>query len=199
MSKPEVFIIESLNFADEKMYRFEGKILFNMLKIYGKNPIYFYIRTKKELIAIKDIFNRSDYRYLHLSCHGNNKALYTTLDKIDFLVLSDILDPCIAKKRLFISACSAVNSTLANCFNDTDCLSITGPNSTIEFNDAAIVWASFYHLMFKCDHKTMNGKNIKKTLDIIYDTYNVKLAHYSKVSNSHKYREYIYQNTTSDE
>jgi hypothetical protein len=49
MSNPNVFIIESLKFSDEKKDRFEGKILSQILHLGGKESKYYYIRTEKEL------------------------------------------------------------------------------------------------------------------------------------------------------
>lgn len=48
MSQPEVFIVESLTFADERSERFEGRIISQILSLSGKNCEYYYIRTKRE-------------------------------------------------------------------------------------------------------------------------------------------------------
>ena len=49
ITHPDVFIIESLSLKDEKKSTFDGKILHNYLKLLKKEPIYYYIRTKREL------------------------------------------------------------------------------------------------------------------------------------------------------
>jgi hypothetical protein len=84
MSQAEVFIIESLEFDDEQNQRFEGRIISDILALSGKQCAYYYIRTKRELVEILQHFSSSHYRYLHLSCHGGNKSVYTTLDRIPF-------------------------------------------------------------------------------------------------------------------
>ena len=94
-SKPEVFILESLTFEDEKAQRFEGRILADVLHLSGKKPIYYYFRTKSELERLVKIFAASKYRYLHLSCHGSMDALKTTLDEISVVTLASIF-----KRRL---------------------------------------------------------------------------------------------------
>ena len=66
----EVFIIESLSLIDEGKERHEGEVLANVLKMCGKKPLYYYIRTKAELAMLAEEFEASGYRYLHLSCHG---------------------------------------------------------------------------------------------------------------------------------
>ena len=79
MSKPEVFIVESLSFADEREGRFEGRILSKILALSQKQCEYRYIRTKPELKAVLEQFASTHYRYLHLSCHGNDTSMSTTL------------------------------------------------------------------------------------------------------------------------
>src|SRR4051812_29448548 len=78
---PEVFIIESLELEDEEEGR-EGAVLAAVLKMCGKNPLYYYIRTEAELEMLAGKFKESGYRYLHISCHGGDDALHTTIDVI---------------------------------------------------------------------------------------------------------------------
>lgn len=94
-SKSDVFIIESLSFDDESESLHEGKLLSNILELNGKNPIYYYIRTKRECDEVLSIFEDSEYRYLHLSCHGSSNSMETTLDSISFKELGSILAPCL--------------------------------------------------------------------------------------------------------
>jgi hypothetical protein len=79
---PEVFIIESLELADEAKERREGAVLAAVLKMCGKNPLYYYIRTQAELELMAGEFEKSGYRYLHISCHGGGTSLDTTLDSV---------------------------------------------------------------------------------------------------------------------
>ena len=89
-TKPEVFIIESLDFVDEEKERFEGQILSSILKLGGKRPKYYYFRTRRELVEILKIFGRSRYRYLHLSCH--DKACQLVVSVEGFLSRADVRD-----------------------------------------------------------------------------------------------------------
>ncbi len=81
---PNVFIMESLTLANEREELFEGKFLSQILNLAGKKPIYYYIRTCAELEEILREFDKSDYRYLHFSCHGSKSSLFTTLEDIPF-------------------------------------------------------------------------------------------------------------------
>src|SRR4051794_36599831 len=90
---PEIYIVESLTFKDEDEDRFEGRRLSSMLSLSGKKCKYVYLRTRKELENVMLDFERSNFRYLHLSCHGNSTALGTTLDTIPFPELDEIIAP----------------------------------------------------------------------------------------------------------
>ncbi len=180
---PNVFIIESLNFNDEKNDRFEGKILSQILHLGGKKSIYYYIRTKKELEKVLEIFDKSEFRYLHISCHGSETSLSTTLDNLSFSGLAALLKPHLNDKRLFVSACSAVNDDLAKVIiPHSDCISLIGPKNDIGFHDAAIIWASFYHLIFKKDPDAMKRKNILPILKNVANTFDISLNYFSNAT-----------------
>jgi len=160
--KPEVFIVESLNRSDEDADRFEGRRISQMLSLSKKECKYVYIRTKQELREVMVEFRDSEFRYLHLSCHGNERALYTTYNPLPFEELGTIMNGFLAQRRLFVSACAATNKRLARTLlMDTNCLSVMGPSSNIAFGDAAMFWASFYHLMFKEDKTRMTAARIR--------------------------------------
>jgi hypothetical protein len=176
MSQPEIFIIESIEFKDEREELFEGRIISKILAMSGKDCKYCYIRTKRELKALLEQFDSSHYRYLHLSCHGNRKSLFTTLDPNPFSELGPLLKPHLRNRRLFISACLATNHALADAIMpNSGCYSILGPDQKIFFGDAAVLWASFYHVMFTADSKTMKYKTIKAKAQEVADMFRVQL------------------------
>lgn len=170
MPKKGVFIIESLTFEDEKHDRFEGKFLSRILKLGGINTDYYYIRTLKEFEKVLEIFVESEFRYLHISCHGNEDFIETTLDQINFEQLSEMLESKLKFRRLFISACLVVNKNLAeNIFLSSKCYSIIGFDKVVYFSEAAITWASFYHLLSHKDKiNTDNVSPILKSLSALY-------------------------------
>lgn len=182
VTKPEVFIIESLSPDDEGNGRFEGGILSQILKLHGKSPKYRYVRTKKEFKNAVDQFGKSKYRYLHISTHANNEGMCTTnQDDLYFDELTKILKKHLVGRRLFISACSMVQDDLARkIISESKCLSIIGPKNDIYFTDAAIFWSSLYHLMFTGSIETMKNKELAKHLRNIIKIFNVKIGFYSK-------------------
>ena len=177
--KPEVFIIESLDFDDEREERFEGQIIKRILSLSRKTCEYYYIRTERELKKVLRIFASSDYRYLHLSCHGSASAMATTLYHIPFRDLGGLVRPHLEGRRLFISACSMTNEALAdNLMRNSGCFSIVGPNCEINFADAAILWASFYHVMFAARPTAMKLAVLKAKAQEVANLFRVPLTCY---------------------
>ncbi len=164
VTKPEVFIIESLNFSEETDYR-EGEIIYRSLRMSGKKPRYHYIRTCDEFEHFIGDFEDSGYRYLHISCHGNRNGLSTTLNDLPRDEFVEIVAPVLDDRRLFLSTCLATTRVLANgVFSKGNCNSVAGPAKSIDFDDSAILWTSFYHLMFKANAKLMKRSVIRRNL-----------------------------------
>lgn len=179
-TKPYVFIIESLDFEDEETQAFEGEIISKILKLSNIEHKYYYIRTKKELEYLLNEFLNLNYRYLHISCHGNENSISTTLDDIKFDKLSILLADKLDNKRLFLSSCLSTNEKLADCiFPISDCYSIIGPDKKINMDDAAIFWASFYQIMFKKNPKAMKKNDLKPMLEKLKKLYGISLKYYS--------------------
>lgn len=182
-SKPEVFIIESLDFGDEEDTCREGEIISSILGQSGKNCKYFYIRTKAEFEEVIEQFAKSKYRYLHLSMHGNKdgKHLHTTLDKIPFSELSRIVKPHLKNRRVFLSTCVTTNHRMAQALMPSSgCRSILGPVGDLEFRHAAILWASLYHVMFTADQKMMKQSVLREKAQEVADMFRVHLNYIRK-------------------
>lgn len=62
----------------------------------------------------------------------------------------------------------------------TDCYSILGPDQDILFNDAAILWASLYHMMFAWDSKSMAGPILRQRAQAVADMYQIRLSYYGR-------------------
>jgi len=105
-TKPDVFILESVSFQDEADGMFEGRVLARVLRMCGKEPAYYYFRTREELARLADLFRQSGCRYLHVSAHGNTGGIYTTLGHhVSFAEFGNIFADMLRTKRLFVSAC----------------------------------------------------------------------------------------------
>jgi hypothetical protein len=174
-TKPEIFILESLSMEDEKADRRDGYVLYQVLKMYNKSPIYYYFRTEKELVALAEEFARSKYRYLHFSSHGSECAIHTAFDTISYPRFAQIFEKKLNNKRLFVSACEVGNDLFATCIAGTNpgVYSILGPSERIEFNRSVAFWSSFYFLMFDYDAKEMKLKPLKENIEAsakLFDT-----------------------------
>lgn len=181
MSKPMVFIIESLKWDDEENRRQEGDFLSHILNLAGREHKYYYIRTRLELKKVLGLFAESEFRYLHLSCHGSTDCLALGLEQVSFEEFSQWATPYLNGKRLFLSACSAANDSFASqLFSHSGLLSFAGPDSETEFSDAAIMWASFYNQMFKDDAKVMRTEQVKATLKSLSNVFEVPLNYFHR-------------------
>jgi len=56
------------------------------------------------------------------------------------------------------------------------CYSIVGPAREIGFDEAAVMWASFYHLMFKQNLKAMKSASLEDVLKRLSLTFGVQMA-----------------------
>jgi hypothetical protein len=59
------------------------------------------------------------------------------------------------------------------------CISIIGPVTDVEFRDAAIIYASFYHLMFKKSPSKMTRGDVMSILQKVADTFGISLNYFS--------------------
>ena len=180
MTKPRVFIVESLRFSDEKDDLFEGKIISQILALSGSQAQYFYLRTKKELEEVIDEFEESSYRYLHFSCHGTKTGIDLTLDDMSFHELGKMLSPCLEGKRVFFSSCKVMNERLAGALlKKTGCYSVIGPSKSIAFDRAAIYWASLYHLMLRDGAKSMKQAHLKEGTASLQQVFGVQMRYFT--------------------
>jgi hypothetical protein len=186
-TKPYVFIIESLEFKDEEKGYFEGEIISKILNLSQIEHKYYYIRTKMEFEYLLEEFVKSNYRYLHISCHGSKKSISMTLEEIKFNDLGLLIGDKLDRKRLFLSSCLSTNENLASVIlSISDCFSIIGPDKQIYMDDAAIFWSSFYQVMFKQNPKAMKRENLEMVLKDLKSLFKISLKYYSTSKSNNK-------------
>lgn len=186
LTEPEVFILESLRFQDERARRFEGRIIADILSLCGRKPIYYYFRTVDELVQLADEFRASGYRYLHLSCHGNLNGIQTTFGLVSSERFSEIFSGILKNRRLFVSACSVGKSYLPEFVRERNkgMYSVTCPMDDIQFSRAAAIWTALYVRMFDSNSQqsavksrgnpSLKGAEIKKSLKNLCTLFDVK-------------------------
>lgn len=163
---PEVFILESLTVADERKKRFEGRVLADVLRMCGKSPEYFYFRTEQELKELILEFRRSGYRFLHLSCHGNETELATTYGNIAYATFANMSAGHLQNRRLFVSACEVGNELFSELVaaRNKGMYSIASPRVTIPFDKAVALWSALYVHTFSMDGESIKAKHIQEAL-----------------------------------
>lgn len=187
---PYVFIIESLDFDDEKNQAYEGEIISRILSMSNIEHKYYYIRTKREFEHFIDEFVESNYRYLHISCHGSEDKISTTLDDIYFQDLELILGDKLDRKRLFLSSCLSTNESLAKTILPiSECFSIIGPNEEINMDDAAIFWSSFYQKMFKDNDSYMQNDKVKEAIKSLKEFFDVPISYFASTKTEKGWKE----------
>ncbi|MGJ0482923.1 MAG: hypothetical protein ACR65R_00135 [Methylomicrobium sp.] len=182
---PEVFIIESLELTDEAKERREGAVLAAVLKMCGKNPLYYYIRTRSELDLMAREFENSGYRYLHISCHGGNTSLETTIDSITYQDFAMIFEGKLNRRRLFVSACSAGNELFAELVGakNPEMFSVAAPAKDIRFDHAVAFWSAFYVRLFSSNSSSMNSDRITMAFKALANLFGVP-THWTKRNES---------------
>ena len=149
--------------------------------------MYYYLRTEHELGRILKLFDESRYRYLHLSCHGDEKSIATTFDdNIEFQELGAIVNPHLRGRRLFVSSCDVVGERFAQAIMPSGCLSIIGPTEEVTFDEATVLWAALYHLAFFRGDQTMSRKDLEVILKDLAPLLALRVAYYRKSSKSKK-------------
>ena len=173
--RAEVFIVESLGKDDRR----EGKIIESILRMGGKHPVYRFVRTNDDLKDAIEEFRASKYRYLHVSSHGNDNEFYFRFGALRFKDFADLLRTNLRHRRLFVSACECVNSRFAKLLiPSSKCYSIIGPYEAIDFDVAAVMWASYYYLAFRNDQTSMNRRRILRRLKRLTSLFRVNLNYY---------------------
>lgn len=181
MSKPSVFIVESLRPSDEEGRLFEGRIISRVLRFSDSPAKYRYIQTKKMLQRVIGEFAKSGYRYLHLSCHGGKKGISLTCDEIDLDELRAVLAGHLRNRRVFLSSCSVATQELAEALlYRTGCNSVVGPSKDIEFDRAAIFWASFYHLMLRDGARSMKRDRVRENASVLQALFGVHMRFFTR-------------------
>lgn len=184
-TEPRVFIIESLGRKEEKANEFEGEVLSRTLRLSSSRAEYIYLRTAKELGEAIDEFETSRCRYLHFSCHGNQKGISLTFDHLTFAQLAETLDGALENKRVFFSSCSVMNDACARTLlPETGCLSLIGPSHDIDFDRAAVFWAAFYHLMLRDDARAMKRAQLEETTASLTTLFDVRMRYYTASKSS---------------
>jgi hypothetical protein len=182
ITRPETFILESLGHEDELANRLDGKLLYEVLKLQGKEPIYYYFRTQHELIKFADLFRESGYRYLHLSCHGSEEIVQYTFGHSTYRDFAEIFEKRLHNRRLFVSGCNLGNMGFARALFEKNggMYSVTAPTKRVFFDQSIAFWSAFYYMMHAWDSSAMKKVRLTQVLSQLAIIFEMPLAHYYK-------------------
>lgn len=201
ITEPEIFIIESLKLEEEKEEYKEGKFLYNYLKLSGKHPIYYYIRSKRELEELSNKFRESGFRYLYISCHGDSTSIHTTLDAITFEDFASIFAQKLRNRRLFVSGCCVGQENFAkHLFEKNEGMfSLTAPDKDVTFHQMVPFWLAFFYTMDSIDTQSMKCRTLWQYLQLCSNMFNVNMIHFYKYQNASKKREFKCKDVISEQ
>lgn len=191
-----IYIIESLNNDDNK----DGLILHEILNVCGIENYYNSIKTKEEFIKTINDFENCRFRYLHLSFHGNKNGF--KLNDGTFITnakFSEIIGDNFKNRRFFMSSCETGNLDLAGkLITKNMVFSLIGSPINIRFDKSSLFFPTFYHLMSEFDADKMKKKELKKSLQMCTDLFQIPINYYAFIRkdnnwNENEVREYKYE------
>lgn len=182
-----VFIIESMDSENESKGKLDGYVLKLMLDLCDIPNQYYYLRTKIELENIILEFEKSEFQFLHISCHGSESKLFLTYESLTFEELGNMLGYYLYAKRLFLSACKLAIFEFAEQFIPKyNCYSVVGTPTNIDYDKAAIFWSSFYYLMYSTNEERMIQGEILQALINASKLFDMTLNYFSIINEHNK-------------
>lgn len=160
LTRSDVFIIESLPETDPH----DGKILCDALKFSNKTPRYCSVQNSDEFENALLQFQDSNYRYLHISCHGERDRVSFAdggwSDDRDFAGMFHSLSLPVV--RVFFSACLLGRKDFSEKIIRANSAihSIVAPCPKVKFTLSLAFWIAFYTTIFDRDSDRMSIKNI---------------------------------------
>jgi hypothetical protein len=184
MAKYGVYIIESLRELDYT----DGKTLHGILKLSRIPSTYSWVNSiEKFKSSLKD-FQKSKFRYLHISCHANETGIEINGDFILNADFQNLTKEMLVNKRLFLSACKGANRDLASrIVLKNNAYSLIGMPIKLRFDKSVLFWPSFYHLINEIDSNKMRRKDIIEIVKKCVDLFNVPVNYYSRITYNTNY------------
>lgn len=162
-SLPQVFIIEGVRDDDIQNHRVDGYILYKQLLLLGQEPRYVVVTGLNDFKAALVMFRQSNYRVLHISCHGTRDAVNLSKELIDYNTFADATRDCLKSRRIFFSACELGNIQLAELLFKVNkgMHSFVASQHPVEFKYASAFWVAFYTKYFEFQGKLTHQKMLE--------------------------------------
>jgi len=181
-----VFIIESLREGEFK----DGEHLNAVLELCRINSFYKSVSSKPEFLQALVDFNKSGFRYLHISCHADQKGLEIGGEDVPSEELLAGLKGNINGRRVFLSACKGSNLLMA-----TIVIGKCRGQSVIGSPDdkAALFWPSFYYVVNRIDKEKMNQRSLSKSIQKCIDLFDVSINYYHRSKRARHLKRYKFR------
>jgi len=147
-SVPKVFIIESLGANDVNNHRCDGKILEAQLQLIGEESVYRYVLNVSDLRNALCEFDESEFRFLHVSCHGDSAKAYLAANPAGetYEEFSKCFSSKVALTRVTFAACKLGNKSFFEefCRWNKGVQSLAAPMNDLPFQRSSLYWATYY-------------------------------------------------------
>lgn len=185
-----IFIIESLRGEDY----FDGENLHEILKLSGIRAEYREAESTKDFANSLQEFKDSNFRYLHISCHGDMQGFEINGETIDNNELLRIFRGKLNGRRVFLSSCKGGNRNIATVVSKCRGQSLIGTPIDLYFDKAALFWPSFYHVINCAENEKMNRASISSTLKRCVELFEIPINYYhTSERNQRKLRRYKFR------
>jgi hypothetical protein len=179
-----IYIIEFLRPEDY----LDGYILHEILKLSLIPTEYKWVGNKEELIETLEDFDKTKFRYLHISCHADETGFEINGGEITNAEIQELTANILDNKRLFLSACKGANRDLASrIISNNRANSLLGIPIKLHFDKSVLFWSSFYHLINEVDATSMKREQIIDIVKKCVNLFNIPVNYYSKIKNSSTY------------
>ena len=107
----EVFIIEALTRDDVRDGMLDGYVLYQQLKMMGGDPRYVRVSSENDFKASLVMFRESNYKFLHISCHGDKEKRQVRIGDtwFGYMRIAIASMQMLKSRRVSFSACELGN------------------------------------------------------------------------------------------
>lgn len=183
----DFYIIESLKEDDIK----DGQIFSDSLDSIKKVPIYECVESFKDLKKALENFEKSNYKYLLISCHGDEENLELSHEKINSYDLND-LNINFKQRRIFMSSCKGGSYIFAKYFIRNGAYSVVGTPNKLDQIIATGMWTTMLIIFERLSGTVLKYSEINKVSKLMTEVYQITLHYYSFIRNKKQMKEYIY-------
>jgi hypothetical protein len=172
-----VYIIEAIGSEDLP----EGDYLKEILEANSVMVIHEYISSKEEFRKAIIGFDVTNFRYLHISCHGLKDEIGFDLvnEEITIGEIESIIKGKMQNRRISLSVCVSGRKEISEVFIKDGAYSVIGHPDAVDSSKASLFWTNFYLLMNNENKWSMERKYILHYLKSLSTLLRIPIHYYS--------------------